>query len=52
MFFLAINMGCYEGWKLTEYESTKEVLEAIQSGETYTYPFKIFKEIKIEIKEK
>jgi len=50
--FLGINYGCYEGWKLTEFPSADDALQAVKDGdETYGNEWKILRELDIEIKE-
>jgi hypothetical protein len=51
LYFLAINYGCYEGWKLDEYESMEKIIEVLKSGSTYGCQFKILKELEINIKD-
>ncbi len=48
IYYLAINYGT-EGWKLKEYESSEELLDDIEAGETVGFAFKILKEIKLRL---
>lgn len=49
MFYLAVNYGTYEGWRLTEYPTAQEALKAVYSGQTFGNEWKILKEMKVEI---
>jgi len=51
MVYLAIDYGCYEGWRLEEYETPELALEAVKSGQFSGSPWKILKELKITIEE-
>ena len=51
MVYLAIDYGCYEGWRLEEYETPELALEAVKSGQFSGSPWKILKELKITIED-
>ncbi len=48
MVYLAIDYGCYEGWRLEEYPNSKLALEAVKTGQTFGNPWKILREIQIQ----
>ena len=50
-YYLAINYGSHEGWRLREVENPIEAISLIQEGETYGNECKILKEIEISYKE-
>lgn len=51
--YLAINYGAYEGWKLIEYETSKDAVDAMKNGEYSTCEeWKILKELEIRIIDK
>lgn len=45
MIYLAIDYGSYEGWRLEEYMTIDEAIQAVKDGKTYREPWKILKEI-------
>ena len=47
MYFLAVNYGSYEGWKLIEFESAQEALVALKEGQSHGQTFKILKEVEL-----
>jgi len=47
MYFLAVNYGSYEGWQLVEFESVKEVLDALKKGRSEGRQFIILKELEL-----
>lgn len=46
MYYLCINLGCYEGWSLEPYPTFAEAIEATKKGKC-GLEWKILKEIKI-----
>uniref|UniRef100_A0A6M3JH56 Uncharacterized protein n=1 Tax=viral metagenome TaxID=1070528 RepID=A0A6M3JH56_9ZZZZ len=49
MIYLAVDHGCYEGWRLMECETAEEAIEYVKRGETYSMPWKIFKELMVTV---
>ncbi len=49
MYYLALNHGS-EGWSLHEFATLTEIKETIQKGDTFGNPFKVLKELELEIK--
>ena len=45
--YLAINYGCYEGWKLEPYDTVFEAVDAVKSGQTFGNEWKIVRELEI-----
>ncbi len=53
MYYLAVDYGSYEGWKLVKYPTAEDALDAVKSGKEYTESgkWKILKEVEITVKE-
>lgn len=51
MYYLAVNYGCYEGWKLTPYDSPDKALQSVKDGETYGQEWKVLKELDVLVKD-
>lgn len=49
MVFLAINLGCHEGWALEEFPTSKEALNAVKNGKTWGNEWKILKELVVTV---
>lgn len=47
--YLAINYGCYEGWKLEPHDTAFEALDAVKNGETYGQEWKILRDLEITV---
>ena len=51
MVYLAIDYGCYEGWRLIEYLTPEQALEAVKSGQYSGSQWKILKEIRLVVQD-